>query len=189
MRLADEERFPFYRATARVHLGCALAGLQRPVEGITEIQQGLAILGAIGTKAYLTSFHAGLAEAYLMKGEARKGLNAVKEAFTELEEIDERYFEAELHRLKGELLLISGEGCEAQAEACFWRAIEVARRQRAKSWELRATTSLCRLWRAQEEQHKTAEARQLLQAIYDWFTEGFDTPDLKEAETLLNALA
>ena len=110
------------------------------------------------------------------------GLNAVKESFTELEEIDERYFEAELHRLEGELLLISGEGCEAQAEACFWRAIEVARRQKAKSWELRATTILAHLW---QEQGKADEAQQALAEIYGWFSEGFDTPDLKEARELL----
>ena len=95
------------------------------------------------------------------------------------------YHEAEFHRLKRELLLARGDG-EAAAEACYRKAIEVARRQQAKSWELRATVSLCRLWRKQDRQE---EARHLLAEIYAWFTEGFDTPDLQEAQALLQELS
>ena len=107
-----------------------------------------------------------------------------------VEEMDERYFEAELYRLRGELLLMQGDDVEAeaslhQAESCFQHAIEVARHQQAKSWELRATTSLARLW---QKQGRVDEARQMLAEIYGWFTEGFDTPDLKEARTLLDEL-
>jgi predicted ATPase len=93
--------------------------------------------------------------------------------------------EPEVHRLKGELLLVRG-GAEPEAEKCFQRAIEVARRQQAKSWELRATMSLCRLW---QKQGKQEQARQALTEIYSWFTEGFDTPDLREATALLEELA
>ena len=106
-----------------------------------------------------------------------------------METTDERYCEAELHRLKGELLLMQGDKTEAsfhQAESCFQHAVEVARRQQAKSWELRATVSLARLW---QKQGRVDEARQMLAEIYGWFTEGFDTPDLQEAKALLEELS
>ncbi|MFQ5873722.1 MAG: protein-tyrosine phosphatase family protein [Dehalococcoidia bacterium] len=98
-----------------------------------------------------------------------------------MEQTDERHWEAELYRLRVELLLMQGD--DAKAEASFHKAVEVARRQRAKSWELRATVSLCRLW---QQQGKREEARQMLAEIYGWFTEGFDTPDLMEAKALLD---
>jgi predicted ATPase len=101
-----------------------------------------------------------------------------------VEKTDERFFEAELRRLRGELLLMQGD--KTEAEACFKHAIEVARRQQAKSWELRATTSLARLWR---KQGKVDEARQALGEIHGWFTEGFDTADLIEAKKLLEELS
>ena len=98
----------------------------------------------------------------------------------------ESCWEAELYRLKGELLLMRGKVEDGtEAEACFRRALAVARKQRAGSWELRAATGLCRLW---HEQGREAEARELLQGIYGWFTEGFDTADLEEARALLDAL-
>ncbi len=112
------------------------------------------------------------------------------EALTRGERTGERKFEAELHRLKGELLLSQVEaemGMRYQdAETCFQRALEVARRQHARSWELRAAMSLSRLW---QKQGKKEKARKLLQEIYGWFTEGFDTADLMEARVLLDALA
>jgi predicted ATPase len=101
-----------------------------------------------------------------------------------VEETDERHWEAELYRLKGELLLTQGD--KTEAEASFHKAIEVARHQQARSWELRATVSLCRLWR---KQGRVDEARQMLAEIYGWFTEGFDTPDLQEAKELLEELS
>jgi predicted ATPase len=97
----------------------------------------------------------------------------------------ERVCEAEIHRIKGELLLQQAHPDAPQAEACFQQALDVARRQRAKSWELRAAMSLACLW---QQQGKQAEARALLAPIYGWFTEGFDTPDLQEAKALLDAL-
>ena len=102
-----------------------------------------------------------------------------------IEESEERYWEAELHRLRGELLLMQGAPL-SEVEQCFHRAIEIARRQQAKSLELRAAMSLSRLWR---QQGKRAEARDMLAEIYSWFTEGFDTADLREAKALLDELS
>ncbi len=101
-----------------------------------------------------------------------------------MEAIDERTWEAELYRLKGELLLMQG-GADAEAEGCFQQALEVSRRQEAKSLELRAATSMARLW---QQQGKRKEAHTLLRDVYDWFTEGFDTADLKDARALLDEL-
>ena len=108
-----------------------------------------------------------------------------------IEQTDEHHWEAEIHRLKGDLLLLPGKHVEAaarshQAERCFQHAIDVARRQNAKSWELRATTSLARLW---QQQGYLDKARAVLAEIYDWFTEGFDTVDLREAKALLQQWA
>ena len=124
-----------------------------------------------------------LAQAHTKAGNPEEGLTTLAEALTIIEETDERHFEAELHRVRGELLLM--QGSETEAEASLRKAIEVARHQQAKSWELRATTSLCRLFK---EQAKTHEARAMLAEVYGWFTEGFDTPDLKEAKALLDEL-
>jgi predicted ATPase len=106
------------------------------------------------------------------------------EALALVEDTGERQWEAELHRVRGELLLAQGN--EEEGEAGFHRAIQVARRQQGRSWELRATVSLCRLW---QQQGRLEEARQRLVAIHSWFTEGFDTADLIEARTLLEELA
>jgi adenylate cyclase len=119
-----------------------------------------------------------------------KALSQIDEALALVELSGERFWEAELHRLKGELLLKRGTE-EAEAEACFQRAIEVARGQRVRSWELRAATSLSRghRFRCRQGQGKQAEAREILQEIYGWFSEGFDTADLQEARKLLGTLA
>ena len=105
---------------------------------------------------------------------------------TAVETTKETWFEAEIHRIAGEIALMSPEPDAAKAEAYFERALAVARAQQAKSWELRAATSMARLWR---DQGKRDEARDLLAPVYGWFTEGFDTLDLKEAKVLLDALA
>ena len=125
-----------------------------------------------------------LADAYGKVGQAAQGLHLVVEALGAVGSTGERAFEAELYRLKGELLLMQGEA-ETEGEACFQRAIEVARRQSAKSLELRAAMSLSHLW---QQQGKRKNARELLAEVYDWFTEGFDTADLKEAKALLDEL-
>jgi predicted ATPase len=139
------------------------------------------------TRSY---FLALLADAHGIAGQAEEGLATVAEALAFANQTEERFYEAEMYRLKGELTLqfqASGQKSkvEEEAEACFEKAIEIAKHQHAKSWELRAAMSLARLWR---QQGKQAEARELLSEIYDWFTEGFDTADLKDAKALLEEL-
>ena len=126
-----------------------------------------------------------LAEAYGKVGQPEEGLLVLREALAELTK-GWRYCEAELYRLKGELLLEVSAESKAEAEACFHQALEIARHQQARSLELRAAVSLSRLWQGQG---KRAAAHELLLAIYDWFSEGFETTDLREAKVLLEALA
>ena len=132
-----------------------------------------------------------LAEAYGIAGQTEAGLDVIAEALEAAHQTEERHYQAELHRLKGELLRPQGAQSEAgsDAEACFRQAIEIARQQAAKSLELRAVMSLSRLWHAQGGPDKRDEARRMLSEVYDWFTEGFDTPDLKEAKALLEELS
>ena len=126
-----------------------------------------------------------MAEAYRKIGQTEAGLSALNVAANLLNKTGTRYYEAELYRLQGELLLMQNATNIAQAENCFRRAIEVARKQSAKSWELRATTSLVRLL---AKLGKRGEARAMLAEIYGWFTEGFDTADLKDAKALFDEL-
>jgi len=126
-----------------------------------------------------------MAEALGKTGSAEEGLRSLNQALAVGADSGMAFWEAELHRLTGELLLCRSAGSCAEAEASYNQAIAVARRQQAKSLELRAATSLARLWQGQR---KHAEARELLEPVYDWFTEGFDTPDLIAAKELLNAL-
>ncbi|MGE0825526.1 MAG: hypothetical protein AB7G75_17020 [Candidatus Binatia bacterium] len=149
---------------------------------------------ATGTEHAQTYYLALLAEAFGKMRQVEKGLSVLAEAQTVVNKTGERLYEAELYRLKGELLLAregsrpQAVGCREkteEAEACFLKAIEVAQKQQAKSLELRAATSLARLW---QQQGKRIEARDLLSPVYNWFTEGFDTKDLQEAKTLLGEL-
>jgi predicted ATPase len=126
-----------------------------------------------------------LAEAYGQAGQVDEGLQVLAEALIYVEQSGECWWEAELHRLKGELLLLQSSDNRAEAAASFQQALAIAQRQQAKSWELRAATSLARLW---QRQGKRAEAYELLAPVYGWFTEGFDTADLQEAKALLEAL-
>ena len=177
---------PQYLATANVLRGWAMAAQGQTEGGIGEIHQGLTALRATGAGGRRSYYLALLAEAYGRTGQAKEGLGVLAEALDLVEKTGERTWEAEIHRLKGDLLLVRSSQNEAEAEACFNRAIDVARRQSAKSPELRAATSLARLW---HQQGKTGEARALLAPVYDWFTEGFRTADLKDAKALLEALA
>ena len=127
-----------------------------------------------------------LAEADGAMGQPEAGLTALVEALTLVDNTGERHYEAEIYRLKGELLLQQSSDNFPDAETCFQHAIRIAQSQQAKSWELRASTSLARLW---QQQGKRQEAHDLLTPVYHWFTEGFDTPDLWEAKALLEALA
>jgi predicted ATPase len=130
-------------------------------------------------------FYSYLAEAFGKGGHTEEALAILTEGLAAADKTGEHWWDAELHRLKAELMLVQ-EADEAEVEACFHQAIDVARRQQAKSFELRATMSLSRLW---QKQGKVEEAREMLQEIYNWFTEGFDTRDLKEAKALLEELS
>ncbi len=127
-----------------------------------------------------------LADSYGQAGQEEQGLIVLAEALTVIETTEICAWEADVFRLKGELLLQISLDRQAEAEACFHKAIEVTQHHEAKSWELRAATSLARLWQGQG---KTAEARELLAPVYNWFTEGFDTADLKDAKALLDTLS
>jgi len=148
------------------------------------MRRGLGAFQSTGTELYRPYFLWLLADGYGKAGQPSKGLAMLDEAQEMVEENEERYWEAEIYRLRGELLLMAGVAA-AEAEPCFLQAIEIARRQQAKSLELRGVMSLARLWR---QRGKREEARQMLAKIYRWFTEGFDTPDLKDAKALLDEL-
>jgi predicted ATPase len=168
----------------RILRGWALAMQGDAAAGVAHLQQGLDVVQGAGLKLYRPYLLALLAEAYGQAGQPEAGLSVLAEAMTLVEATEERWWEAEVHRLQGELLRQRPLSDVGQAEACFQQALEVARRQQAKSLELRAALSLSRLWQ-QHGKHQAVHA--LLAPIYAWFTEGFDTADLQEAETLLEA--
>jgi len=153
---------------------------------MAQVHHGLITLRATGTEVLRPYFLGLLANECGKMGKAREGLALLDEALALVHKTGERWPEAELHRLKGELLLALSTDNQAEAEGCLHQALAVARRQQAKSLELRAATSLSRLW---QQQNKRAEAHQLLAEIYGWFTVGFDTVDLQDAKVLLEALA
>jgi predicted ATPase len=186
--LADEQGFAEMLAEATIMRGWALAAQGQGTEGMAQMRQGLAAYQASGTERARPYFLALLAEVYGSIGQTAEGLSRLAEALALVDKIGEHGWGAELHRLQGELLLAqAGDRQQVQeAEACFHQALDVACRQQAKSWELRAAMSLSRLW---QQQGKRDEARALLAPIYGWFTEGFDTADLQEAKALLDALS
>ena len=149
------------------------------------MRRGVALFRAAGVDLCLPYYLGVFADGCLYAGRAEEGLSAAEEGLAEVERTGDVRHEAELYRLRGELLLTLGEDAE-EVESCFREAIAVAQRQEARSWELRATVSLARLLRGQD---RGAEAQEALAAIYGWFTEGFDTVDLKEAKALLEELA
>src|SRR5262249_26777140 len=150
-----------------------------------QLTQGLTAWHATGAEQGRSYWLALLAEAHGIMGQPEAGLTALAEALTVVDKTEERWYESECYRLKGELLLQQYSDHQAEAEDCFQQAISLARSQQAKSLELRAATSLARLW---QQQGKREEARQLLGDVYGWFTEGFDTTDLKDAKALLEVL-
>ena len=154
--------------------------------GIADICESMDRRRSIGMGAVWPWFFALLAEAQGLAGQVDDGLSSLEEALGWVERNDERLYEAEVHRLKGELLLTRDTPDAPQAEGCFQQALTVSRKQHAKSWELRAAMSMGRLW---QRQGRLAEARELLAPVYDWFTEGFDTADLQEAKALLAKLS
>jgi predicted ATPase len=172
-------------AQVRLLRGWALASQTDDRGALTELLEGLAGYRVTGARAWQTNFLALLAIGYLRAGRYAEGLSTIAEARELVTQQDEYWWQPELHRLEGDLLLASDGPSQGLVEACYQHALESAARQEAKSWELRAAVSLARLW---HDQGRRAEARDLLAPVYGWFTEGFDTPDLKDAKNSLAAL-
>jgi predicted ATPase len=183
--LSAEHGFTLLLAWATTLRGCAMAAQGHHEEGIAQILEGLAATRATRSEWGRPRDLFWLAEACMEAGRLDDGLNALTEALTAGDENENLEFKSEILRLKGELLLRHGDANASEAQDCFQRAIEIARKQSAKSWELRATMSLARLLR---DTGRRDEAHAMLRAIYNWFTEGFDTVDLKDAKALLDEL-
>jgi predicted ATPase len=219
--LAHEQGFQGWVGQGTVLRGWALAEQGQIEEGIAQIRHGQATRQALGAGIFHSYYFALLAEAYGKAGQAEEGLKAIAEALTVMDDSGERFDEAELYRIRGELLLtqeIKNQKSKSknqksenpnpnsqipdpvfEAEACFLKAIEIARKQQAKSLELRAVMSLVRLRQQQATQEESRnthhasrvrldEAHRMLSEVYGWFTEGFDTKDLQEAKALLEEL-
>jgi len=203
--LCGEQGFPYFLAVGTILRGWALAEQGKQAEGISQMRQGLAAHRATGSSLDRPYYLVMLADAYGKTEQVAEGLTVLAEALAAVDNTRERFYEAELYRLRGELTLqkfqvssfelqvppspqplTPSTHAEVEAEACFLKAIEIARHQQAKSLELRATTSLARLW---HQQGKKREAHDLLSTVYNWFTEGFDTKDLQEAKALIEELS
>ena len=186
MEMSAEQRNPFFLAYGTVLHGWAQTIQGQIEDGIAEIDRGIAAYRATGSQTWLPYFLALQVETYAQAKRLDDGLASLAEAFAIVDKTEERCWLAELNRIKGELLLVVSPDNRAEAESCFSQALDIARRQQAKSWELRAAISLARCWR---DQGKRVQARGLLAPIYSWFTEGFDTADVKEAKALLDELS
>ena len=184
MALANEHGFGLWTALCTIQLGRALAESGQEADAIAHLEQGIKASRARGIGADLT--FGTLAKVYGRTIRGPEGLRLIGEDLAVVADIGQHSTEPELHRIKGELLLLQDPSNPAEAERCFRTAIEKAQRHAAKSWELRATTSLERLL---TKQRRRDEARTMLAEIYDWFTEGFDTADLKDAKALLDELS
>jgi predicted ATPase len=183
--LSTAQGFPAFAAWGTSLHGWALAMQGQGEAGLAQVRQGLTAWHATGAVLNVPFLYTVLAEVYDDLGRMADGLQALAEAHTLVEQQEERWWEAEVCRLRGVLLLRQPGTPQAEAEACFRRALDVARRQEAKALELRTAMSLARLW---QQQGKQTAAQALLAPIYGWFTEGFDTADLQEARALLEQL-
>jgi predicted ATPase len=189
MALAGAQGMTAFRAVGSIWRGWALADAGRQAEGVEQIRQGATAFRACGAELWRTLILAVLAESLARQGQLDEAAAALAEAIALVKGGGERYWEAELYRLQGEVgLARAGAGSSAadDPESCFRQALDVARRQRARVLELRAAVSLGCLYR---QQGRPADARPLLAETYDWFTEGFETRDLREAKSLLESLA
>jgi predicted ATPase len=191
VRFSTEHELRLHGVWGTVLRGEVLAAQGQITEGMAQMREGWLALRDSGTKLNWSYILGLLAEAYGKAGQTEEGFAHLREAFAVLDESGGRWWEAELYRLKGELTLQTSvqslaTSFQKEAEACFHKAIDIARKQQAKSLELRAVMSLGRLW---QQQGKKEEAHRMLVEVYGWFTEGFDTADLKDAEALLGQLA
>ncbi len=184
--LADKKGAPRWAAEGRVLQGCVFSLTGKASNAIEMIASGITAIRSSGGTLRTPEYLSYLARAYADLGQFDSAWRCIGEAITAVETTKETWFEADIRRAAGEIALMSPEPDTAKAEEYFDRALAVARAQQAKSWELRAAMSIARLWR---DQGKPQQARELLAPVYGWFTEGFDTLDLREAKALLKALA
>jgi predicted ATPase len=184
--LADEKGAALWKAYGNLHQSCVLVLTGKTLAAVQMITSGLTAIRATGATGWIPWYLSFLARAYAELGKFDDASRCIGEAMTAVETTKEKWCEAEVHRTAGEIAVMSARPDAAKAEPYFERALAVAREQRAKSWQLRGATSLARLWR---DQGKPQQARELLAPVYGWFTEGFDTRDLKEAKALLDALS
>ncbi len=184
--LADEKSASFWKAYGSMNQGCGLIRTGKASDAVSIITSGLTAYRSTGSTAIAPLWLSYMARANETLGRFDEAWRCISEAMTAVEKTKETWLEAEVNRVAGEIALMPPEPDAAKAQAYFERALAVARKQQAKSWELRAAMSMARLWR---DQGKREEARVLLAPVYGWFTEGFDTLDLKEAKALLDELA
>ena len=184
--VSREHGLLLYQATSSVARGRVLIDYGRLEEAVEQIRQGLAAHQATGTELLRPQFVALLAEAFIAARRPSEGLHALEQGLASAQNSGDRYYEAELYRLRGELLLLEATPAPADATACFRKAIEIARKQKARSLELRAAMSLARIYQSQDRRE---QGRDILAPIYTKFTEGFDTLDLLQARKLLDQLA
>jgi class 3 adenylate cyclase/predicted ATPase len=184
--LADDKDTLFWKAWGMLTQGLLLALTGKASDAVDKITSGIAAWRSTEATMFVPFYLSCLARAYAQLGQLDEARRAIGEAITTIEGTKERWFEAEINRTAGEIALMSLEPDAAKAESYFERALAVARSQQTRSWELRAAMSMARLWR---DQGKRDAARELLAPVYGWFTEGFDTLDLKEAKALLDELS
>ena len=184
--VASDKRALFWKAVGTIARGWVFALTGKASDALEQLTAGLGAFRSTGSTLWIPLHLSCLAVAHRDLDRFDEAWRCMNEAMAAIETTGERWYEAEVLRVGGEIAMTSPERDTAKAEMFFDRALEVARQQQARSWELRAATSLARLWR---DQDKRAEARDLLAPIYGWFTEGFDTLDLKEAKALLDELS
>ena len=184
--LANEKGAVFWKVGGMLVQGCLFAIAGKASDAVRTITSGLSAWRATGTTVWMPTYLSYLTRAHAELGQFDEASRSISEAIIAVQTTNESWYEADIHRIAGEIALKSPEPDAVKAEAYFERALAVARQQQAKSWELRAAMSMAWLWR---DQGKPQQARELLAPVYGWFTEGFDTLDLKEAKALLNALS
>jgi len=175
-----------WKTTGMLFQGSVLMLTAKPSDAVQKLTSGIAAFRSTGATGFTPWLLSNFARAYADLGQFDDAWRCISEAMTAVETTKEKWCEADIHRMAWEIALKSPQPDTAKAEAYFERALAVARAQQAKSWELRAAMSMARLWR---DQGKRAAARALLAPVYNWFTEGFNTLDLKEAKALLDELA
>jgi len=184
--LAREKGAAFWKTLGAMFRGCVLARTGRASEAVRAIAVTIDAYRSTGSTVWIPFYLLHMATAHADIGQFEEAARYISDAMTAAETTGERWCEAEIHRTAGEITLLSPQPDAAKAQAYFERALEIARARDARSWELRAATSLARHWR---DQGRRSEAHDLIAPVYGWFTEGFDTLDLKQAEKLLAELA